>query len=115
MEVACFQHPRGPGFWKFHASLLEDVNFTDKLAGAIPKFIAKYEDIDDKGLLWERVKMEIRSFTISYSKQKAKRQGDYEKTLLQTAQKLQQQAESLTPDKTDEYEKVKRKLEAISF
>ena len=36
-------------------------------------------------------------------------------TLLQTAQKLQQQAESLTPDKIDEYEKVKRKLEAISF
>ena len=48
-------------------------------------------------------------------KQKAKRQRDYEKTLLQTAQKLQQQAESLTPDKIDEYEKVKRKLEAISF
>ena len=61
------------------------------------------------------VKMEIRSFTISYSKQKAKRQRDYEKTLLQTAQKLQQQAEPLTPDKIDEYEKGKRKLEVISF
>ena len=32
------------------------------MAETIPQFIDKYKDLEDKGLLWEMVKMEIRSF-----------------------------------------------------
>ena len=75
------QPPRGPGFWKFKCSLLEDCGYTEKMAHKIPKFIESYEYLDDKGLLWEMVKMEIRSFTISFAKMKAKMRKDQEKFL----------------------------------
>ena len=42
------------------------------MARKIPQFIESYEYLDDKGLLWEMVKMEIRSFTISFAKMKVK-------------------------------------------
>ena len=56
--------PREPGLWKFHSSLLEDDKYKAKF-----HFINKYQDLEDKGLLWELVKMEIRPFTFNYSKQ----------------------------------------------
>ena len=77
------QPPRGPGFWKFNCSLLEDCDYTEKMAHTIPQFIERYEYLDDKGLLRENknaVKMEIRSFTISFAKVKAKKSENHEKT-----------------------------------
>ena len=60
------QPPRGPRFWKFNCSLLEDCDYTEKMARTvkIPQFIESYEYLDDKGLLWVMVIMEIRSFRI---------------------------------------------------
>ena len=60
------QPPRGPGFWKFNCSLLEDCDYTKKMARTvkIPQFIESHEYLDDKGLLWVMVIMEIRSFRI---------------------------------------------------
>ena len=73
LEVKTNVQPlRGPGFWKFNCSLLEDCDYTEKMARKIPQFIERYEYLDDKGLHWEMVKMEIRSFTISFAKIKAK-------------------------------------------
>ena len=110
------QHPRGPGFWKFNNSLLGDKEFTDKLSLNIPVFIEKYKQVDDKGLLWEMIKMEIRMFTIYYSKQKAKKQKNYEQKLLQDAQRLQKTSENCaTPELIKEYESTKNKLDKLSF
>ena len=55
-------------------------------------FIEKYKQVEDKGLLWEMIKMEIRMFTIYYSKQKAKKQKNYEQKLLQDVPRLQKRA-----------------------
>ena len=57
----------------------EDCNYTEKMARKIPQFIESYEYLDDKGLLWEMVKMEIRS----------KKRKDHEKILTQEAERLQ--------------------------
>ena len=64
--------PRGPGFWKFNNSLLEDEGYTSKLRQNLPLFREKYADLVDLGLKWDVIKMEIRGFTIKYSKIKAK-------------------------------------------
>ena len=62
------------------------------------------------------VKMEIRAFTIAYSKQKARQRKDYEQHLLQEAQRLQNTVESHpTPEVIKEYEIIKNKLVNISF
>ena len=58
------------------------------MARKIPQFIESYEYLDDKGLLWEMVKMEIRSFTISFANMKAKKCKDLEKILTQEAERL---------------------------
>ena len=51
------QHPRGPGFWKFNNSLLEDNEYTEKLSENIAVFIEKYKHVEDKRLSWELIKM----------------------------------------------------------
>ena len=72
---------RGPGFWKFNNSLLSDVNYVNLITFSIPEFVNKHREVNDKGLFWEMIKMEIRAFTIKYSKQKAKKMHDEEAAL----------------------------------
>ena len=45
------------------------------MAKTIPQFIDKYKDVEDKGLLWEMVKMEIRSFTITFDSLRRKQKN----------------------------------------
>ena len=63
---------RGPGFWKFNNSLLEDSTYIESLRKQLLDFKAKYNDLTDLGLKWDLIKMEIRGYTVKYSKQKAK-------------------------------------------
>ena len=110
------KYPRGPGFWKFNSSLLEDDEYTEKLMFKIPHFINKYQDLEDHGLLWELIKMEIRAFTISYSKQIAKTKNDYEKDLIQEVSRLGNIGEnSSSPETVQKYIKVKNELDKISY
>ena len=67
------EFPREPGFWKFKNSLLSDTNYVELLTFKIPMYAKKHEQVNDKGLYWEMIKMEIRAFTIAFSKKKAKR------------------------------------------
>jgi len=62
------------------------------------------------------IKMEIRMFTIYYSKQKAKARKNYEENLLQEAQRLQKLVENRTTSEAiKEYDSAKNKLDKISF
>ena len=65
------ENPRGPGFWKFNNSLLEDKEYTTKILELYPQLREKYHYVNDQQLFWELIKMEIRSTTISFSKGKA--------------------------------------------
>ena len=48
----------------------------------IPAFIEKYRGVSDFGPKWDAIKMEIRTFTVHYSKRKARSEKDKEKQLL---------------------------------
>ena len=80
---------RGPGFWKFNCFLLEDDNYVNALRKNIDLFKAKYENVEDKGLKWDLIKMEIRGFTVKYTKTKAKRRKNEELTLQNKINELQ--------------------------
>ena len=71
----------GPGFWKFNASLLEDESYITELKENIIIYRNKYQYVEDKGLKWDLMKMEVRGFTIAYAKRKAKNKRDEEKKL----------------------------------
>ena len=64
--------PRGPGFWKFNNTLLNDDGYTFKMSDLIPRLREKYASLKDKRLVWELINMEIRDNTISFAKRKAR-------------------------------------------
>ena len=76
-----FKHNKGPGFWKFNSSLLEDNRYVSQLRENILEFKSKYETVEDLGLRWDLIKMEIRGFTVKYTTIKARRRRDEEKIL----------------------------------
>ena len=61
---------RGPGTWKFNNQLLEDENYVQLITECLPRILAKYQEVESHQLLWELIKMEFRSETITYSKAK---------------------------------------------
>ena len=62
------------------------------------------------------IKVEIRAFTISYSKQIAKTKNDYEKDLIQEVSRLGNIGEnSSSPETVQKYIKVKNELDKISY
>ena len=57
------------------------VTYVTALKTNLPSFKEKYKEIDDLGLKWDLIKMEIRGFTLQYSKRKARKYRDQEKSL----------------------------------
>ena len=105
---------RGPSFWKFNNSLLQDENFIESLEQKLPEFKNKYAELNDKGLLWEMVKMETRAFSISFSKYKASQKRNEEKQLLQHLTKLQRELDlGFSKTTHDLFITVKEKLDKI--
>lgn len=95
-------HKYQPGFWKFNNSLLSDTNYVELLTFKIPMLAKKHEQVNDKGLYWERIKMEIRAFTIAFSKKKAKRERDEESILLSKMMRLQTKLQTSYSDRAGE-------------
>ena len=73
--------PRGPGFWKFNNSLLNDNVFIDQLENRISEYKRKYCYLEDKGLALDMIKMEIRGFCVQYCKRKNRERRVAEKEL----------------------------------
>ena len=63
---------RGPGFWKFNNTLLDDEVYIAHIRELVPQMREKYTFVQDRQLFWELMKMEIREKTISFAKQKSK-------------------------------------------
>lgn len=72
---------RGPGFWKFNASLLEDSCFVNPVRENLKNLKGKYKDLEDKHHKWNSIKCELRGIIIKYSKLKARKTREREKEL----------------------------------
>ena len=72
---------RGPGLWKFNNTLLQDECYLQLIQDYYPCILQKHADVTDKQLLWELIKMEIRSKTIRYSKRKSRQSKTRESTI----------------------------------
>ena len=80
----------------------------------IAEFIAKYCNLNDKGLFWEMIKMEIRASTIIFAKNKAKQKRNEEKDLLMRLNQLQEKLRSNFSEVTKvEMDRVKKELAMI--
>jgi exonuclease III len=77
---------RGPSFWNFNSSLLRDKEYVEKINICYANALEKYNNLEDKGLVWDLIKMEIRSTTICFSKNKSKdTRAKLQNSMLQTS------------------------------
>ena len=68
--------------------LLQDDNFVGLIKENYPLIVNKYREVHDKRLLWELIKMEIRSLTIPYSKNKARQKRSKESNIQKRIEEL---------------------------
>jgi hypothetical protein len=69
IDIDFYKHDspvRGPSFWRFNASLLKDSEYVEQMKLGIQKALDKYANLEDLGLRWDLMKMELRSSTICY-------------------------------------------------
>jgi exonuclease III len=90
---------RGPSFWQFNASLLRDNKYVEQIKKLYTDSVEKYKEVEDLGLKWDLIKMEIRSTSICFSKTKAKetRENIKEKVL-----EINQLEKQISTNPTDE-------------
>ena len=50
---------RGRGFWKFNCRILTDNEYIKHVTDCIAQCKERYRNMDDKGLVWDSIKMEI--------------------------------------------------------
>ena len=111
-----YKKKRGPGYWKFNNSLLEDEEFVTKMSFIIKHAAEKHKDIADKRLYWEMLKMEIRMFAIRFAKKKAYTERNIELDLLQKLEERNLRIDA-TPENSslvNEARKLKIELDEIA-
>ncbi|KAL9989282.1 hypothetical protein ACROYT_G003815 [Oculina patagonica] len=82
----------GPDNWSGDITCSHKQYVSD-LRKNLTNFIEKYRDVEDLGLKWDLVKMEIRGFTVKFSKIKARRRRDEEVFLQKKINELFTKAE----------------------
>ena len=83
LDINVFSEIRGPGYWKFNNSLLNDDNYKAIITDLLTLNINN-RDIGNPAQKWDFIKYQIRSTTIKYSKIKAKERRKLESELLDT-------------------------------
>ena len=101
---------KGRGTWKFNNSFLEDQQFVSDLKRNIRKWKRDYQGINDKRVIWELFKFEIRHFCIEFGKQKCKKQKD---NVARLNDKLKRLETNLNSETFLEYDQVKQEIKNI--
>ena len=76
-------NPRGPGFWKLNASLLADAEYIELIKKTINEVAKEYQNNNevDAILLWDTMKIKIRSSSLCYARQKKNKMSSKENYL----------------------------------
>jgi hypothetical protein len=115
IDISFYTHEtadRGPSYWRFNASLLKNKEYTDYINIRINEMIEKHNDIDNSGLLWDIIKMELRSSTICFSKKLALKNKEHIKETIVRNNDLEKlMATNPTEETIDEYNATKLEIE----
>ena len=72
-SIALEEQARGPSYWKFNSSLVNDDCYVSMLNQKIPEWQKEFNEVLDKRVLWDLIKYRVRQFTIKYAKKKSKK------------------------------------------
>ena len=84
LHLANNKNPKGPGFWKLNTSFLLDSEYVDLIKETITHDVAndyKNDTEVDAVLLWDTMKMQIRSSSLHYAKKKKTKMKSQESSL----------------------------------
>ena len=103
----------GPGLWKFNNSLINDETFINTFKNFIQNMINELNTNTslDNQLKWELLKYEIRKFTISYCKQRTRKDVRERKYLENKLKTLENVLDN--DDNLESYHNIKDKIEEI--
>ena len=105
---------KGPGYWKFNSSLINDETYKIKLKQIIQNFKNSFNNTNvSKQIKWEMCKRKIKDYTIEYCKQKSKTKNDVVKTLEKEVEKLEKNAFNNHQNLNQSYIDAKNKLEKM--
>ena len=68
-------HQSGRGFWKMNTSLLYDPIYVNEIKKIIASTASENRQLDDKSLVWDITKLNVRNFTIPYCAKLKKEQN----------------------------------------
>ena len=103
---------RGPGFWKLNVSYLHNNEYVDVIKKTILDAYDSVKHYDDKGLIWDFVKMKIREASIRYAKVTKRKENEQEKEINSKLKSLQEQLlHNYSIEKLDKIEILKKQLE----
>ena len=105
---------KGPGHWKFNNSLVNDVNFINKMQDLINKVSSNFNEFDDPRINFEFLKYKIRNFAREYSINKAKEKKSRREFLEKECVRLETKYATDSSEETyQQHEKAKEELEKI--
>ena len=105
---------RGRGFWKFNASLLQDLDYVQSVSNLIDNLKEETLYMSDKQLRWEYIKTEIRSFTLQFSSRKNKARREFKLKLEKDLYDMECQLHSgVSQANVDRYMFIKEEVEKI--
>ena len=96
-------NPRGPGFWKLNTPFLLDSEYINLIKKTIAEVANDYKNNKevDAVLLWDTMKMQIRSNSLKYAKEKRAKLKSKEKSLESDISCLQKKLEENNLSETD--------------
>ena len=101
---------RGRGFWKFNYSLLKDTDYIALVKERIAELSENYTTFANKALVWDVIKCELRSITVSYSSYKAKQNRAMGDNLMSELRQLENQLNE-GKNVLNEYNRKKEEVE----
>ena len=111
---------KGKGFWKLNTSLLRDRQYVEIINRLIEECTTKYNNIENKSLVWDIIKCEIRGQTISYAAHKAKENRKREEQLHNRLQQIEEELDTTDNTTTtyksirNEYDNIKSEIEDLN-
>ena len=106
---------RGPGYWKFNNSLVNDPTFVEKTKETVSEVAVNItSQFEDYRIGWEFLKYNVRQFSQVYSKQKASEHREKRVNLKNKIEKLESNlSENSALEEILEYKNVKAQLDDI--
>ena len=105
---------RGPGYWKFNNSLVNDKQLVSQMNSKIEDNFQEIMEISNSVIRWNFLKYKMRQFCMSYSKQKSRERKQKRMSLESKLKKLENNITVMSTDlELKEYNSVKQELEQI--